>query len=207
MDLIELLRNFGWLFFCIGMVQQQKELTYREKFNIVVWCCVVFQRAVVVITRKQFGLQALGKECAFSFFLIILWAAFSHDPLMYGWLFLWLVCMAKRRMEATRAFKNGESIDSRSDGIPINLGTDIRLARLWYEPICVVILGAMLHWFYEQNGMPTRGLPLFLFCGAMCIRVVESIKAKAQERRMMAINDAKIQQEWMVQEHGNRFGN
>ena len=25
MNLIELLRDFGWLFFCIGMVQQEKE--------------------------------------------------------------------------------------------------------------------------------------------------------------------------------------
>lgn len=38
MDWIEQWRNLGWLFLCIGMVQQQKELTYREKFNIAVFC-------------------------------------------------------------------------------------------------------------------------------------------------------------------------
>jgi hypothetical protein len=196
MDWIEMLKNFGWLFFCIGMVQQQKELTYREKFNIAVFFCVVFQRAIVIITRKSWGLQALGKECAFAFFLILAWAAFSQDVFMYVWLLIWCVCMAKRRMEATRAFKNGEQLHSWSDGIPINLGKDIRMAKLWYEPICTVILGGIACWYYQQNGWPLRGLPCFLFWGAICMRVVQSLSIKADERREMTINDAKLEGEY-----------
>lgn len=186
---------------------ENKELTYKEKYNIVVFFCAVFQRSIAIISRKGFGLQALGKECVFAFFLILLWAALSGDVLMYGWLFLWCVCMAQRRMEAIKAFKNGDPLHSYYDGCPINLGKDERMAKLWYEPVCTVILGAILFWLYEQNGWPTRGLPCFLFWGAVTMRVVESIKIKASERRMMAINDARLQQEWLVKEHEDKFCN
>ncbi len=208
MDWIELLRNFGWLFFCIGMVQpQQKELSYKEKFNIVVFFVVVFQRAIVVITRKQFGLQALGKECAFAFFLILAWAALTQDVFMYLWLVIWCVCMVKRRMEAAKAFKNGDQRHSYDDGKTTNLGKDEKMAKAWFEPACTVILGGIAYWFYQQNGWSVRGLPCFLFLGAITMRVVESLKTKVSERRMMSINDAKLQQDWMVKEHEDRFGN
>jgi len=142
-----------------------------------------------------------------AFFLILAWAALTQDVFMYLWLVIWCICMAKRRMEATRAFKNGDQRYSYDDGTPINLGKDIRMAIAWYEPICTVILGAILYWFYQQNGWSVRGLPCFLFLGAITMRVVESLKTKVSERRMMSINDAKLQQDWMVKEHGDRFGN
>lgn len=178
------------------MAQQQKELTYKEKFNIAVFFCVVSQRAIAILTRKNWGLQALGKECAFAFFLILTWAALTQDVFMYLWLIMWCVCMVKRRMEASRAFKIGDQRHSFYDGWPINLGKDERLAKGWYEPACAVILGAIAYWFYEQNGWSTKGLPCFLFWGAICMRVVESIKIKASERREMTINDAKLQGEY-----------
>ena len=61
---------------------ENKELTYKDQFNIVFFFCVVFQRCIVIITRQWFGLQALGKECAFALFLMIGWATFSQDVLM-----------------------------------------------------------------------------------------------------------------------------
>lgn len=187
--------------------QQQQELTYKEKLNLVVFGCVVVQRAIVIVTRRRFGLQALGKECAFAFFLILAWAAATQDVFMYAWLVIWCVCMAKRRNEATKAFQNGDSLHTWSDGVPINLGQNENLAKLWYEPICTVILGGIALWCYRENGMPVRGLPCFLFCGAMCMRVVESIRIKAQERRMMAVSDARLEQESLVKEYGDKFGN
>lgn len=187
-------------------MQQQKELTYREKFNIVVFFLVVVQRAIVIITRKRFGRQAIGKECAFGFFLIWVWAVLSRDVMMYGWLAIWCACLIGRWMEATKAFRNSEQRYSYSDGETVNLGKNERLAKQWYEPLCIAILGMMAFWYYEENDLPVRGLPLFLFCGAMCIRVVESIKIKVSERRMMTITDGKMQQEWMVREHQNRYG-
>lgn len=186
---------------------EKKELTRKEKLNIVFFFCVVFQRSIVVITRKCFGLQALGRECAFALFLMLIWAALSQDVLMYGWIALWCVCLAQRRMEATRLFKNGAPVNSYSDGLPINLGKDMRMAALWYEPVCTAILGAFLFWLYEQNGWPSRGLPCFLFWGAITMRVVESVKQKAHERRLMAMSDARLEQEWLVREHGDKFGN
>lgn len=189
------------------MQQQQKELSYKEKFNIVVFLCVAFQRAIVIVTRKGFGLQALGKECVFAFCLIILWAVYSQDVFMWVWLIIWCICMAKRRMEASKAFKSGAAVHSYYDGWPINLGKDERMAKLWYEPACAVILGAILWWWYGQNGWATRGLPCFLFWGAIAMRVVESVKKKAQDRRMMNVSDARLQSEWMVTEHQDRVGN
>jgi hypothetical protein len=186
--------------------QQQQELTYQDKFNLVMLGCVSVQRGITIISRKRFGLQSLGKECAICFFLILAWASVSHDEFMYGYLAVWCVCLAKRRNEARKAFDNGEPIHSWSDGETVNLGTDERMARLWYEPACVMILGAFLLWLYPQNGWPVKGLPYFLFLAAICMRVVESFRVKVQERRMMAMNDAKLQQEWMVSEHGDKFG-
>lgn len=188
-------------------MEQRKELTYKEKLNFVFFACVVVHRGIVIITRKSFGLQALGKECAFALFLMIGWATFSQDVLMYGWIALWLACLAKRRIEATKLFKNGAAINSYYDGLPINLGQDERMAKMYYEPILTALFGAFLYWLYEQNGWPTAGLPCFLFLGAIMIRVVESVKQKARERRLLAVSDARLEQESLLREYEDRFRN
>jgi hypothetical protein len=180
--------------------QQSKELSYEDKFNLVIFFCVAMQRCVTIISRKGQGLQALGKQCAIAFFIMLAWASISHDMLMYGYVAVWCVCMAKRRAEARKAFDKGEDRHSWSEGQTQNLGKNEAMARLWYEPACVVILACFALWIYQENAWPVKGLPCFLFLAALCMRVVESFSVKVQERRMMARNDAKLQGEWMASE-------
>jgi hypothetical protein len=188
------------------MVEQQKELTWQQKFNIAYWLCVIHQRGIVVVTRKSFGVQALGRECALAFIVMALWATVTQDIFMYVWIGLWFVSLIQRRIEATKLTKAGV-VSSYYDGFPINCGKDEKLAKLWIEPILTGVLGAFLYWLYQQNGLPTRGLPTFLFLGFMTLRVVESVKAKVRERRLMAMNDAKLEQESLAQECRDQFGN
>jgi hypothetical protein len=184
-------------------MEQQKELTWQQKFNIAHWLCVIHQRGIVVVTRKWFGVQALGKECGLAFILMVLWAQITQDIFMYAWAAVWVIMLIQRRIEATRLTKAGV-VPSYYDGFPINCGKDEKLAKLWIEPVLTGVFGAFLYWLYQQYGWPTRGLPTFLFLGFMTMRVVESVKAKVRERRQYAINDAKLESESMMQD---QFGN
>lgn len=189
------------------MQQQQKELTYKDKFNIAHALCVFHQRCIVVICRNQFGKNALGVTCACAFVLMLLWAAFSQDPFMYGWLGLWVLFYAKRRMEALRLVGQ---VHSYYDGWPFDAvrfcGSE-NVAKRFVEPVLVGILGGGLRWFYTEQGWAPAGLPNFLLLGVFTLPFVEWVKQKARERRIHAMSDARWEQESLVEEYRDRFGN
>lgn len=204
MDWIELLSNFSCLFFCIGMVQQQqKDLTLKEKFNFAVSLLLMHQRAVVVTCRNKWGAQALGFSCLGALVMMFLWYLATHDPFMLLWMGLWLLCLAKRRIEAMRL---SNEIHSQSDGQTINLGSNERLAKLVYEPILVGILGMIAFWFYQLQGWRPTGLPYFLLSGVFTLPFVESVKQIIWQRKVQGMLDAKREQEALMEEFQNRIG-
>jgi len=189
------------------MQEQQKELTFKDKFNIAHNLCVIHQRGIVVISRNKWGKNALGLPCALAFVLMFLWAAFTQDPLMYCWLGLWCLCYLKRRAEAGRL--SGQ-VHSFYDGWPCDgmlYCSSENIAKRVVEPILVGILGGILRWFYTEQGWSPAGLPNFLLLGVFTLPVVESVKQKVWERRLDAMKDARFEQESLAQDYRDQFGN
>jgi len=207
MDLLEMLTAFGWLFCCcLGMAQQEHDIRqdWKQNFNIAHSLFVMHQRAIVVTCRNRWGRQALGWPCFFALVLMLGWNACAHDNFMLLWVGFWSLCLMKRRFEALR-MKN--QIHSQYDGWPINLGSNERNAKLIYEPILCGILGGFLFWLYTENGLRPTGLPYFILAGTVSLPFIEAVKQTMWDRRMQAMQDAKMEQEMAVRDFHDRFGN
>lgn len=69
------------MFCCLGMVQQEDDLLtrYKRNLNVTFALCLIYQRALIIPLRKNFGVEALGLPCLLALIMLILWAAFSGD--------------------------------------------------------------------------------------------------------------------------------
>src|SRR5579859_4238801 len=188
------------------MPEQQKELTHKDKFNIVFALCLFHQRCIVVICRNQWGRNALGVSCAWAFGLLFFWAAFSQDPFMYCWLVIWLLCYVKRRFEAGRIY---DQVNSYYDGWPFDAvrfcGSE-NIAKRVIEPVLVGLLGGGLRWVYTEQGWSPAGLPNFLLLGVLTLSFVEWVKQRIHERRTQAMRDGRLEQEQLARDYRDQFG-
>jgi hypothetical protein len=208
MDWLELFNNFSLLFFCFGMVQQQhaEQPDSKTSFNIAYTLALIHQRGIIIIGRKMFGKEALGRPCFFAFILMCMWAAFSRDIFMHLWVVLWLLHYIVRRAEAVRLTRTGQ-VHSYSDGSTINLGSNENAAKLVYEPVLVGILGGFLFWLYNENDWSPYGLPYYLLAGCFSLPFVEWVKQTIWERRVQSMTDARMEQEQLVRDYRDKLGN
>lgn len=186
------------------MTQQgQKDLfqDFRKHFNFAYSFCTAYQRALIVPFRNKWGTQALGLPCLFAIGLMMLWYIATADPGMLAWMGFWLFCQAMRRIEAVRI---AGQVHSHYDGWPVNLGSNERVAKAFYEPILVGILGGILYWAYTINGLRPTGLPYFFLGGIVALPFVESVKQTLWERRLQGMADAKLEQEMLMEDFKNR---
>src|SRR5262245_62031247 len=122
------------------MHQQQQpndKLTQKQTFNILYLILLAFQRGVTVPFRTRYGSEALGRPGFTACILIVLWAVFSQNQLMYLWLLFWLFALAVRRLETFRLLRRGVRLHSGYDGWPkfaMRFCKSETAARLFMEP-------------------------------------------------------------------------
>ncbi len=182
---------------------------WKRNYDIAFYVMLVHQRAIIIPLRERFGKEVFGRVCAFSFVMMCVWAAYSGDPFMWLWAGMWLVCLLKRKHETARLAKEGVRIHSQADGWPkdaIKIGGTEKAAKLVVEPMFIGALGVVLLLLYREIGLPFYGLPCFLLFGAVSLPLVEKVKQQIWERRIQGMQDARIEQEAMVQESRERFG-
>jgi hypothetical protein len=180
--------------------QQHQEEPFNKKqaFDIAIGLLLAHQRAIVLICRNRFGIEALGLPCLVALIGMITWASFSRDPVFWVWIAIWLFYLAMRRIESVRLWKGGAKIHSHYDGYPIDAmrhTSSEKTAKLVVEPILVVVLGGVLCWIYQENDLPLCGLPYFFLLGAASMAVVEAVNQAIRDRQTQAMLDARIEQE------------
>jgi hypothetical protein len=185
------------------MQQQQQPLTWKDKINAVYNICDIHQRGVVIPLREGMGPNFLGIKCLIAFVLMLIWAAVSQDTLMFYWLVLWTFCYLWRAFEAN---KLRGLIHSYSDGRCIGLGSNDRLAKGLWEPLLVGLSAVLLRGWYIETGWNPSGLPNFLLLGFVTLIVVQKANVMMYERKLDAIGDAKMENEDLVNEYRNRYG-
>jgi len=196
--------------------QQQREgfdwvQAQKTNVNIVAGLLGVYQRAIVVPMRHRFGVEALGLAAVLAFSFMVVWAACWKDPLMWGYLAYWTLCVLLRRSEAKRLVRKGEKIHSLSGGWPreamrIPFVRTPETAMLIVEPLLVFGLGVGC-WFAARHWHTPPGLAIFLMVGALVLNVVEWMRQKIAGRRAQAILDARMEQEAVMQEFRSKWGN
>ena len=100
-------------------------------------------------------------------------------------------------------------IHSQYDGWPIEaikFGRTEKVAKLIVEPIIVGALGAVLFVIYQGAEMPVYGLPYFFLLGLATLPFVEKVKQATWERRIQGMVDARVEQEALVRESREKYG-
>jgi hypothetical protein len=193
------------------MQQQQEDFMtrYKRNFNIAYNLMLVHQRAIIIPMRERYGKEVFGSPCALAFLLMCAWAALSMDAFMWLWVGVWLFYLARRKDEAVRLANSGARIHSQYDGWPLDAnryGCSENVAKLVVEPVLVGAVGIVLFMIYQEAGLPVYGLPYFFMLGLVTLPFVEKVKQLVWERRIQGINDARIEQEALVRESRERYG-
>ena len=191
------------------MQQQQNDpMSWGQKFNIVYWLCLVHQRAIVVPLRSGFGTEALGAPCLLAVLLLYLWGQFSQDMLVWAYGGLFILYQGYRRFQSLRLARGGARVhslyDGRCGGVLGRMNE--RTAKLVFEPALVFGCGVALYWLYQENGLPVAGLPYLFLAGGFTLPFVEAVKQTAWDRRVQGISDSRIEQEQMMGDYKNRYG-
>jgi hypothetical protein len=194
-------------------MQQQEQTDFMTKwknnFNWAYSVALVHQRCLVIPMRKGFGVQALGTPCALALVLMAVWGLCTRDMLLWAWAGLWSLYFLVRRAESVKLGKSGAKVHSQYDGWPfdaIRIGRTEKMAKLVVEPLLVVILGGLVFWGYQQMHWPPYGLPYFLLAGGFTLPFVETVKQKIWERRTQSMIDARVEQEQLMQDVRDRYG-
>jgi hypothetical protein len=205
--LLKSLPAFASLYCFIGMAHHQHdEDTSKRNFTIAYSVFLWHQRTIVIFMRDQFGPQAIGWPSFYGFLLMCVWAMATQDPLMLAFIGLFLIAQIIRRIESVRL---GGVIDSRSDGRPydaLRYCQSWRVARLWVEPILIGALGACLWGVYSLNGWNPTGVPYYLCSGVISLPFVELVNQTIHDRKLQSMRDARHEQEVLMNEYHNRFG-
>jgi hypothetical protein len=67
-------------------------------------------------------------------------------------------------------------------------------------------MGLIFRSIYLEHGLPTAGLPSFFLWGVISLPFVEIVKRTIWERRTQGMSDARIEQQQVVSNYRNRFG-
>lgn len=179
---------------------------WKRNSNIATWGATIIQRGVVIICRSHWGTDAIGFPCAVALILMMVWAAFSRDIYMWVWIGIWAAFLGKRRKEAAQI---AGQVDSRYDGYPYDAirycGSE-GIAKRVVEPLLIMALAGILYWIYTEAGLPTYGLPSFLFVGAICTSLVEGVKQIAWDKRLRDMRNAQLENQQLVNEYEDRYG-
>jgi len=192
---------------------QQQEWGRKDTFNVLMVFAWSYQRALLVPFRSGYGSEALGVPGVGALVLMLVWAGFSGDPLMWIWIGFWMLCLVCRRLETARLTAKGERIHSKWDGHPVLMQWNRfkqqyvwcdRTARLLMEPLMMVIFWLCVATLSNEMGTPW-GLARFLMGGAFVLPFVEIIRLVLNRNRTQALVDAQIEQQVLMEEFQQRW--
>src|SRR5262249_9365931 len=115
----------------------------------------------------------------------------------------------KRRVEALKLAASGAKIHTWYDGYPFDAIRFVKTeyqAKRFVEPLLCGVLGALLFVIYQENNLPVHGLPYFVLTGVFTLSFIEAVKNTIWQKRLDALNDAQIEQEQLMQDRQDRYG-
>jgi hypothetical protein len=187
------------------MPQQGNDFpTRKDSFNILLLFLTAHQRAVTLPFRIRYGAEALGFPGVWAAILIVLWAGFSRDPLMWGWLGMWFLALAVRRLETMKLLRQGERLHSMYDGYPkaamrfpgVRSETT---AKMVVEPAMFFLTGFLFSFIEADWGLPPRGFSMFFMTGGFTLPMLEGMRQMLLRKRVQSMTDARIEQEVVME--------
>jgi hypothetical protein len=187
--------------------QQQGEWSNRDSFNVLYVVANAYATAITPFVRHSFGKEALGLPGFLAFILILLVAGFTGSSSMLTYLGVWLIAVAFQRLHTYRLSSRGVVLHSRYEGWPWlgfklgggrNLDKRLTGAVFVIEPVLCFGIGGM----FMSLGEVIVGR--FLMCGAGALLFREAVHRMIDQRRVQAMCDAQIEQEYLANEYRRR---
>jgi hypothetical protein len=194
----------------VGQQQQQHELADKKTaFNLMMILAAAMTTSVTVFLRIRFGPEALGKRGVVCLVLLCLVAGFSREPVYLYYLAVWFCAFAYLRITTLRLVAKGWRPHSMSGGYPIvalRLGRFLGVqnestAKLIVEPLLCLgisfILDDMAH-TYQMRELYLLGW--WFFMCAFAIAFESFLFDHLQKKRVQAMHDARLEQEYLMQQ-------
>jgi hypothetical protein len=182
--------------------QQQQEWGIRESSNLLYALVNAHATAITPFLRQSFGREALGWPGLFAFVLILAVAGFTGSSGMLIYLGLWLFALACQRLHTFSLIRKGVVLHSKFEGRPefaVRLAFgNVQAAVLLVEPlVCAGVGGTFI-----DVGEPVVGW--FLVYGAAALLVREVVHRMIDQKRVQAMHDARIEQEYIARQYRNQ---
>lgn len=175
-------------------------LTMGGTFNGLTTFAHALSLAFLPFLRTDFGKEGIGKAGMLTGLIILGWGSVTNCPEMFGFFALWVVALACQRARQFRNWKNRVPIHSRYTGDPwVSRRLFPKLshanARAADGFLCLVVGGVVV-----QFNPP---LGWFIVTGFVAILLVEGVMVEATRRKLQAMRDAEIEQEYLADRYQN----
>ncbi len=184
--------------------QQQPEGLFSRKqagesFTMIHWICTALSVTFTPFIRTAFGSEALGVPAVFAAIILLVVSAAAQDPVMYGWLVLWLMFVVIRRYQGWQLRRKGVVMHSRASypwlGMKIPLVRK-ELTAVLMETVMCFIGGAFLCYLSTTAGG-------FLMIAGFALALKTGIEKDLDRKRIQAMTDASLVQ----RSYADRFSN
>jgi hypothetical protein len=184
--------------------QQEKKWGMGDTFNALYAVAVLQSTAVTPFLRTNFGVEALGFPGIWAFVLLLAWAGLSGDPMMLGYLVAWLFAVACQRVRTARLVRQGWVAHSQYTGWPrlalrVPFVRKETTAKGVIEPLLCLALGVVLGAIAEAHQRPFT-LPAFFLVSSFCLAFREKVNREVERKRVQAMRDAQIDQQWLAEQ-------
>ena len=186
----------------LGMVsqQQQREWGMRESTNLFYALVTIHSAAITPFLRKGFGKEALTWPGLYAFLLILIVAGFNGSTAMLTYLGAWMGMLLWQRLYSWSLTRRDYVWHSKYEGSSLLPFVGDKIARKRIEPLICAGAG----WYFQQAGEKVVGN--FLLVGTFSLLVRQSINQVVQDRRLQAMHDAQLEQQWLVHEYRKHGG-
>jgi len=175
--------------------QQQKDgISRSEAFHLMYFLANVHATCISPFIRSAFGAEHPGFVGLFSMAFILLVACNDPTHVTHMYFCAWVCALGYRRIQSHRMLCQGVLLHSRSAGYPwvamrIPFVRKESTATRIVEPMLCLITGLLLIPLSETLGAMVMG-------GFMSFGIRNAIEAEVMRKRLQAMQDARIEQEY-----------
>lgn len=178
------------------------QITMRNTTNLASFAVWAHSTCFTPFLRKGFGNEALGFNGAVACIMVLLFAG-AYGP-QGGTIFLmaWFGALIYQRITTAVNSRKGIITHSRYSGFPaltMKLFPFIKkesTARAWGEPVLLVLVGLLLFQLSEPLGV-------WVMLGSVSLVMVHGIGEQIDRRKVQAMHDAQIEQEYLAEQFRN----
>ncbi|QEL18776.1 hypothetical protein [Limnoglobus roseus] len=179
--------------------QEQDKISMKGTFNFIQLLMKSHAAAVSVPLRTNYGSEGIGVAGLGAMFLITAWGSYTGDGLMFFYLAGFIVALVAQRMRTFSNYRKGIYVHTYYDGYPwLAFKLFPRIKKESNAKACEAFMCLALGGLLVNVGVVSVGI--FLMAGFISIMATEGFKVELTKKRVRAMRDAQIEQEYLAEE-------